>query len=543
MSSSPLTQATSGAIGTAISTLTTYPLDLVNTRLKVQRQLRQQQKEEQQLEYSSPLSALRHITSTEGVAALYAGVGPDVAKSVVDSFLFFLFYSSLQSRFRRKGEGGALRELALAAAAGACARFVTTPVSNVVARKQTAALLPEGEQERKRDETVLGMIRDMWREGGVRALWAGYEASLVLSLNPGITFFVNRLLEKGVASREQKRTGALGDGEVDEPKIGPAVVFLLAAVSKVVATAATYPFQTAKARLQVSTPERREDTREPEGDDATMQAPEESEGAVKAAVETGKAVVAEVRDLAHDNIFSTVQRIAQNEGTGALYDGLSGELLKAFFSHGITMVAKGVAQKFVVQLYFFIIAALRRLPRGREVLLERSRSLLHDDPKALPRGSPALYDGPKASPREPQALYDSPKEAARALPAPYDNIKESPRALPAMYDNPRESLRALPAPYRNARESPRALPAPYGSPRELPREPPALYDGPRESLRESTTLYRRPQESPKELPALSTVARSEPLSARRRVARRPGSSAESVVINMVNRNQRVVDDM
>lgn len=233
----------------------------------------------------------------------------------------------------------ALEELAVGAAAGACAKAFTTPVSNVVTRRQTASLLAsssnaDGDQKTTQDLTFGEIVGDIRREKGVLGLWAGYSASLVLTLNPSITFFMQQMLKRGLVPREKW----------DEP--GAKVTFILAAVSKVVATAATYPFQIAKARVQVSA------------------APEKGE---EDGAKEGKL------GFARDTIFATVLRIARVEGVKALYDGMGGELLKAFFSHGTTMLSKDIIHRFIVQLYFAILAALKRYPQSKARLSERMR--------------------------------------------------------------------------------------------------------------------------------------------------------------------------
>jgi hypothetical protein len=176
-----------------------------------------------------------------------------------------------------------------------------------------------GGGEGEADKGFWEVVEEIRRERGVLGLWAGYSASLVLTLNPSITFFLQQALKRAMVPRERW----------EEP--GARTTFLLAAVSKVVATALTYPFQIAKARVQVS---------------ATPGAKgEDSKGAAK------------------DNIFATVLRIARTEGGRALYDGMGGELLKGFFSHGTTMLSKDVVHRFIVQLYFAILIALRRYPQ------------------------------------------------------------------------------------------------------------------------------------------------------------------------------------
>lgn len=90
-----LGHAASGAGGTVISTLATYPLDLVNTRLKVQRQLRADGTIDEADAYRGIIDAFHTIyTRQGGLRAFFPGLGPDLAKSAADSFLFFLFYTA-----------------------------------------------------------------------------------------------------------------------------------------------------------------------------------------------------------------------------------------------------------------------------------------------------------------------------------------------------------------------------------------------------------------------------------------------------------------
>jgi hypothetical protein len=338
-----LHHALSGSTGTAISTIATYPLDLVNTRLKVQRQLASNANKRTQA-YTGILDAFEKIYATEGgLPAFFAGLRTDVAKSVVDSFLFFLFYNWFRSRRLAAGAGGggtgrrrhlnAVEELAIGAVAGACARFFTTPVGNVVTRRQTAHLMSGAREETDGEKGFWEVLREIRREKGVAGLWAGYSANLVLTLNPSVTFFLQQNLTK--------RFGRIGGEDEEESGDGAGLTFLLAAVSKAFATALTYPFQIARARLQVGT------------------GPEEEEEEEKGLYDReGR----KVGSLPKETIFGTVRRIRRDEGTGALYDGLQGELLKAFFSHGVTMVSKDVVHRLLFRLYWAILGWLMRHP-------------------------------------------------------------------------------------------------------------------------------------------------------------------------------------
>lgn len=197
------------------------------------------------------------------------------------------------------------------------------------------------------------MLHVIRAEKGFLGLWAGYSATLVLTLNPSCTFYLQHALKKALVDR-----GGQGESSV--------MVFLVAALSKVVATAMTYPFNIAKARAQVSAPQ--SPRSEPEEKDASRSAPE---GAVKT-------MSRRLNRLAGETIFAKVAHIGRTEGVGALYDGLSGELLKAFFNHGTTMLSKEIVHKLIVQLYFFILAFMRRSPSARVLLARASGKVLGD---------------------------------------------------------------------------------------------------------------------------------------------------------------------
>lgn len=262
----------------------------------------------------------------------------------------------------------------MGAAAGACARLFTTPISNVVTRKQTASLITdEGDAGGGADATVLAgrglsfaeILRVIRAEKGLLGLWAGYSATLVLTLNPSITFYLQHALKKALVDRGR-------EGESN------GATFLVAALSKAVATTVTYPFQIAKARVQVSAPESpRPESEEEEKKEVSTESKEEDMLVVEQNVgkkeSKAQALAARLHRLAEETIFGTVLHIGRTEGVPALYDGISGELLKAFFNHGTTMVSKEIVHKLIVQLYFFVLARIRSSPTAQALLRRRSR--------------------------------------------------------------------------------------------------------------------------------------------------------------------------
>ena len=135
--------------------------------------------------YTSALDAIRKITEDEGILGLYSGIQGSLIGVASTNFAYFYWYSVVRtlyisSRSLPKPPNTAI-ELSLGAVAGAVAQVFTIPVSVVTTRQQTQ---PKGDKK--------GLI-DTGREvvnsdDGYSGLWRGLKASLVLVVNPAITY-------------------------------------------------------------------------------------------------------------------------------------------------------------------------------------------------------------------------------------------------------------------------------------------------------------------------------------------------------------------
>lgn len=340
-----LGNAVAGAVGSAVSNVVVYPLNVIVARLQTQDKKGKSKKgsedadgEEEEEEYKNILDAACKIYQQQGLAGFYPGLAQDTAKSVADSFLFFLAYNTVRQRriVARVGAARAaksknivlpiLDELAIGVVAGAFAKLFTTPLSNIVTRKQTSA-------RKGGDATTAEIAARIRKEKGLRGFWSGYSASLVLTLNPSITFFLNEVLKYALLPRSKRE------------RPSPALTFLLAALSKSAASSVTYPFSLAKTRAQaMSSSEPSTTTPQSKTLSATLT----------------------------PGIFTAVAEIYRAEGIPALYAGLPGEVLKGFFSHGFTMLAKDAVYASIVRTYYLLLVVLRRYPSPEE-LLERAR--------------------------------------------------------------------------------------------------------------------------------------------------------------------------
>lgn len=135
--------------------------------------------------YTSTWDALTQMFDEEGLAGLYAGMSGSLLGVASTNFAYFYWYSTVRALYfkgaRVTTQPSTAVELALGAVAGALAQLFTIPVAVVTTRQQT-----QSKSERK------GMLETA-REvidgpDGVTGLWRGLKASLVLVVNPSITY-------------------------------------------------------------------------------------------------------------------------------------------------------------------------------------------------------------------------------------------------------------------------------------------------------------------------------------------------------------------
>jgi hypothetical protein len=366
-----LGHALAGSLATASAKAAVYPLELCITRLQVQRQLRAKGETESAAkdadqEYTSLLDAARKIYNTEGgLKAFYTGCAPDVGKGIIDSFLFFLGYTFLRQYEQRRNAGKRLtisKELGVGIAAGSFAKFFTTPIQNIVTRQQTGALVAArdpsstttpGQSDELSIKDIALQIRS---ERGIAGFWAGYSESVVLTLNPAITFAVDNLLRRMLPRSRRENPS-------------PQIIFLIAALSKAIATTITYPATLAKSRAQAAN--RNDSTAEEEGAD-TGGTPEllEKSSTLNATPRRRqlKDRLAKLWYLlsAQYRIYVSLRKIYQIEGLSGLYSGLEGEVLKGFLQHGLTMMMKENVHGGIIQAYYLLLKATRRWPENLE---------------------------------------------------------------------------------------------------------------------------------------------------------------------------------
>ena len=131
----------------------------------------------------------------EGIAGLYCGLQGSLIGVASTNFAYFYWYSVVRTIYMSspglRKPPGTVVELSLGAVAGALAQVFTIPVSVVTTRQQTQ---PKGEKKGLLD-TGREVIES---EDGWTGLWRGLKASLVLVVNPAITYSAYQRLREAL---------------------------------------------------------------------------------------------------------------------------------------------------------------------------------------------------------------------------------------------------------------------------------------------------------------------------------------------------------
>ncbi|KAF4556148.1 putative mitochondrial carrier protein 27 [Elsinoe fawcettii] len=301
--------AIAGASGAVLANALVYPLDIVKTRLQVQVKRKPDEKAltTNEQHYEGTLHAIQCIIKDEGLSGLYAGMAGSLLGVASTNFAYFYWYSVVRTLYTTRvstAKPGTAAELSLGAVAGALAQLFTIPIAVVTTRQQTQ---PKGDKKGM-IETAKEVVNS---EDGWTGLWRGMKASLVLVVNPSITY-----------GAYQRLRDVLYPGKVN---LRPHEAFILGAMSKALATIATQPLIVAKVGLQSRPPPARQ----------------------------GKPF---------KSFIEVMKYIIDNEGPAALFKGIGPQILKGLLVQGFLMMTKER-----VELMFIVLFRYFRQLRAKEL--------------------------------------------------------------------------------------------------------------------------------------------------------------------------------
>ncbi|XP_022755123.1 adenine nucleotide transporter BT1, chloroplastic/mitochondrial-like [Durio zibethinus] len=177
-----------GAVGGVSSTLCTYPLELLKTRLTVKE------------DYKNLLEAIVKIVQAEGPAGLYKGLTPSLIGVVPYAASNYFAYDTLRKAYKKafkKEEIGNIMTLLIGSAAGAISSTATFPLE--VARKQMQAGAINGRQY----QNMLHALTSILEKEGIWGLYRGLGPSC-MKLVPaaGISFMCYEACKRILAGKE-----------------------------------------------------------------------------------------------------------------------------------------------------------------------------------------------------------------------------------------------------------------------------------------------------------------------------------------------------
>ena len=135
--------------------------------------------------YESTMDAITKIAEKEGITGLYSGIAGSLLGVASTNFAYFYWYSVVRTLYMASNKTpkppGTAIELSLGAVSGAIAQIFTIPVAVITTRQQT--------QPKNEKKGLIATGREVVEsEDGWSGLWRGLKASLILVVNPAITY-------------------------------------------------------------------------------------------------------------------------------------------------------------------------------------------------------------------------------------------------------------------------------------------------------------------------------------------------------------------
>lgn len=186
-----------GAVSASLATLTTYPLDLLRTRLAAQSEPKQ---------YRNIGHAVVSIIRSDGLSGLYAGLQPTLVEIVPYMALHFALYertkAAVLQRFQKQ-HLSPVESMTIGAAAGTISKLTTLPLDNAkkVMQVQSQFQFRNTCATTERYRGVIHVLHSLWRKQGLTAWFRGASPSLLKAApNSAVTFMVYESAKRYITS-------------------------------------------------------------------------------------------------------------------------------------------------------------------------------------------------------------------------------------------------------------------------------------------------------------------------------------------------------
>lgn len=320
MSLSPIEKAASGALASVIANTIVYPIDLSKTLIQTQvkkdegsgnKKLEDSDdsvsQRAQKVKYKNTFDVLRKIHAKKGILGWYHGLFSSLLGTAAQNFSYFYWYSVVKRIYHNinkhipnhKPTTGI--ELFLGALAAAISQMFTMPIGVITTQQQTD----------HSSKNLLDITKDVLEQDGITGLWRGLRVSLVLCINPSITYGSYERLKQILFNGKQF--------------LSPLESFLIGMLAKSLATIVTQPLIVSKAMVQKK---------------ASKKVDEEEED----------------EDIKFDSFIQCLIHLWKTENIKGLYKGVAPQLLKGVFVQGLLFMFKDQLDI----LFLFLLQIIRR---------------------------------------------------------------------------------------------------------------------------------------------------------------------------------------
>lgn len=214
-----------GGVAGSISSTLTCPLEVVKTKL-------------QGSSMFAPTALVRQIFERDGLGGFFRGLPPTLAGILPARSTYFWAYSTSKKWLVERFSESPLVHIASAVIAGVVSNTVTNPIWMVKTRLQLSA------GEAHAYTGYRNVVSRIFKEEGPGGFFRGLSASYWGVTEGAIHFVIYERLKKLVQERKQGTDQDTGHATKLE-------LFGAAAVSKLVASALTYPHEVVRTRMRI----------------------------------------------------------------------------------------------------------------------------------------------------------------------------------------------------------------------------------------------------------------------------------------------------
>ncbi|KAL1980578.1 hypothetical protein VTN96DRAFT_3946 [Rasamsonia emersonii] len=302
--STSLVETVAGFTAGVISTLCLHPLDLIKTRLQVDRVSPSR--------LGSSFRVIREIYRTEGgITAFYRGLTPNLVGNSTSWAVYFLFYGKIKDTIRNtrtfdKDGLGASEYFLASGAAGLLTAILTNPIWVIKTR-----MLSTGSRTPGAYPSFVSGARQILTSEGVAGFYRGLVPALFGVSHGAFQFMAYEQLKayrsKSTWARNAPASATPGGGA--DRELGNLDLLIISSLSKVFAGCITYPYQVLRTRLQ----------------------------AYDAA-------------LVYRGVWDATRKIWHNEGVGGFYKGLGPNLLRVLPNTWVTFLVYENTRRYLPKL-------------------------------------------------------------------------------------------------------------------------------------------------------------------------------------------------